>query len=142
MYPAYRRPNTVRKNKNILTSTDDTATTINGAWFDTTDIEDATFLLLNADNTGGTLDCKIQGAWEGDQSDAFDIPSLGFTQQADGADLAQLLPTAATREGIVLPRYVRAQVAIAAGVSALDVKVNMQFARPRRGPVVDHGIIS
>jgi hypothetical protein len=138
----YRRPNTRRKNKQILASTDDTATTINGAWVDTTDIEDASFLLVNADNTGGTLDCKIQGAQLGDKSDVYDIPSLGFTQQADGADLNQALPTAATREGIVLPRYVRAQVAIAAGVTSLDVKVYMSFARPRRGPVVDHGVIS
>lgn len=141
MYPAYRRPNTIRKQKNILSSTDDTATTINGSAVDTTGMEDVSFLLVNADNAGGTLDCKIQGRMS-PSDEWYDIPSLTFTQQADGADLNELLPTAATREGIVIPRYVRAVVTLAAGVSSLDVDVYMQYARPRRGPVVDHSVIS
>jgi len=141
MYPAYRRPNAVLKQKNILSSTDDTATTINGSAYDVSGLEDVSFLLVNADNTGGTLDCKIQT--RATPSDEWtDVPSLTFTQQADGADLNELLPTAATREGILLSRYVRAVVTIAAGVSSLDVDVYMQYARPRRGPVVDHEVIS
>jgi len=141
MYPAYRRPAVSLKQKTLLESTDDTATTINGSAHDCRGVEEATFILVNKDNAGGTLDAKIQT--RATPSDSWvTVPSLSFTQQADGVDLTEALPTAATREGIMLSRYLRAVVTLAAGVSSLDVGVYMQYARPRISAVVDHGIIS
>lgn len=131
----------LNKQKVLLESTDDTATTINGSAVDVRGVEDFQFVLVNADNTGGTLDAKIQGR-HSSSDEWYDIPSLAFTQQADGADLNEALPTAATYEGIRLPRYIRAVVAIAAGVSALDVKVLLNYARPKIGPQVDHEAVT
>lgn len=131
----------LNKQKQLLASTDDTATSIAGSAIDARGIVDPQFVLVNADNAGGTLDCKIQGRHSSSDS-WYDIPGLTFTQQAAGADLNEAIPTAANAPGVNLPRYIRALVTLAAGVTSLDVKVLCNYRRPAIGAQVDHGAVT
>lgn len=132
----------LNKQTELLATTDDSVTgDIAGAAVDARGVEDPQFVLVNADNTGGTLDARIQGR-HSSTDEWYDIPGLTFTQQADGADLNEALPTAANAPGLRLPRYIRGVVTIPVGVSSLDAKILMNYRRSRIGKQVDHGSVS
>lgn len=85
------------------------AATTNGAAVDLRGRTNVSFTLVGVtvdQTTDETYDVSIQGR-QSPSDEWVAIPSLVFTQQDTAVAYGETLPTAATRDGIRLPRYVR-----------------------------------
>jgi hypothetical protein len=112
------------------------AATTNGASVDTRGMTQISFSYVGVtvdQTTDETYNCKIQGRSHPD--DAWvDIPSLAFTEQDTLTSYGQLLPTAATRDGIRTPRFIRVVHVIAGTTPSFAGYVEMTFDRDHTGP--------